>query len=54
MTALHEVELTAKRRLANAPLRSMGKDAERWSLAELRDLAKLAAGDDADHEELVG
>jgi Ca-activated chloride channel family protein len=31
-----------------------GQDAEHWSLAQIRDLAKAAAGDDADRKELVG
>ena len=31
-----------------------GQDAEHWSLPQIRDLAKLAAGDDADRKELVG
>ncbi|MCX5747384.1 MAG: von Willebrand factor type A domain-containing protein [Proteobacteria bacterium] len=31
-----------------------GTDAEHWSLAEIRDLAKAAAGDDPDRAELVG
>ncbi len=30
------------------------EDAENWSLANIRDLAKLAAGDNADRKELVG
>jgi Ca-activated chloride channel family protein len=31
-----------------------GQDAEHWSLAQIRDLARAAAGDDADRKELVG
>jgi Ca-activated chloride channel family protein len=31
-----------------------GQDAEHWSLAQIRDLAKAAAGDDADRKQLVG
>jgi len=31
-----------------------GQDAEHWSLAQIRDLAKASAGDDADRKELVG
>jgi Ca-activated chloride channel family protein len=31
-----------------------GADAEHWSLANIRELAKLAAGDNADRKELVG
>jgi Ca-activated chloride channel family protein len=31
-----------------------GQDAEHWSLPEIRDLARAAAGDDADRRELVG
>lgn len=31
-----------------------GTDAEHWSLAQIRDLARNAAGDDADRRELVG
>jgi len=31
-----------------------GQDAEHWSLAQIRDLAKAAAGNDADRVELVG
>jgi Ca-activated chloride channel homolog len=31
-----------------------GQDAEHWSLAQIRDLARRAAGDDADRQELVG
>ena len=31
-----------------------GQDAEHWSLAQIRDLAKAAAGDDTDRKELVG
>ncbi len=31
-----------------------GQDAEHWSLAQIRDLARAAAGDDADRQELVG
>jgi Ca-activated chloride channel homolog len=31
-----------------------GQDAEHWSLAQIRDLAKGAAGDDEDRRELVG
>ena len=31
-----------------------GEDAEHWSLANIRDLAKLAAGENADRKELVG
>jgi len=31
-----------------------GQDAEHWSLARIRDLAKAAAGDDDDRKELVG
>lgn len=31
-----------------------GQDAEHWSLAQIRDMAKAAAGDDADRKELVG
>jgi Ca-activated chloride channel family protein len=31
-----------------------GQDAEHWSLPQIRDLAKAAAGDDADRKELVG
>ena len=31
-----------------------GQDAEHWSLAQIRDLAKAAAGDDRDRKELVG
>ncbi|HMG55029.1 MAG TPA: YfbK domain-containing protein, partial [Kofleriaceae bacterium] len=30
-----------------------GQDAEHWSLEQIRDLAKAAAGDDADRKELV-
>jgi Ca-activated chloride channel family protein len=30
------------------------QDAEHWSLAQVRDLARAAAGDDADRQELVG
>jgi Ca-activated chloride channel family protein len=30
-----------------------GQDAEHWSLAQIRDLARAAAGDDADRKELV-
>jgi len=103
VTALYEVELTAKGKLTNAPLGGIrirhkqprgekateaafpmiggaaaafasaspdfrfafavaafadvlrnGQDAEHWSLAQIRDLAKAAAGDDADRKELVG
>jgi Ca-activated chloride channel family protein len=103
VTALYEVELTAKGKLANAPLGGVrirhkqprgekateaafpmvggaaasfanapvdfrfafavaafadvlrgGQDAEHWSLAQIRDLAQRAAGDDADRKELVG
>lgn len=31
-----------------------GQDAEHWSLAQIRDLARAAAGDDPDRSELVG
>jgi Ca-activated chloride channel family protein len=31
-----------------------GQDAEHWSLSQIRALAKVAAGDDADRKELVG
>ncbi|MGH2901354.1 MAG: YfbK domain-containing protein, partial [Solirubrobacteraceae bacterium] len=31
-----------------------GQDAEHWSLAQIRDYARAAAGDDADRRELVG
>ena len=31
-----------------------GQDAEHWSLPQIRDLAKAAAGDDTDRKELVG
>jgi len=31
-----------------------GQDAEHWSLAQIRDLARAGAGDDADRRELVG
>jgi Ca-activated chloride channel family protein len=31
-----------------------GQDAEHWSLSQIRDLVKVAAGDDADRKELVG
>jgi len=31
-----------------------GQDAEHWSLAQIRDLARAAAGDDDDRKELVG
>jgi Ca-activated chloride channel family protein len=31
-----------------------GQDAEHWSLAQIRDLARNASGDDADRKELVG
>jgi len=31
-----------------------GQDAEHWSLAQIRELARAAAGDDADRKELVG
>jgi Ca-activated chloride channel family protein len=103
VTALYEIELTAKGKLANAPLGGVrirhkqprgetateaafpmvsgaavafanapvdlrfafavaafadvlrgGQDAEHWSLAQIRDLARAAAGDDADRKELVG
>jgi hypothetical protein len=30
------------------------QDAEHWSLAQIRDLARAAAGDHADRQELVG
>jgi len=30
-----------------------GQDAEHWSLAQIRDIAKAAAGDDADRREMV-
>ncbi len=102
VTALYEVELTAKGKQAQAPLGSIrirhkqptgstateaafpmvggpaasfanssadfrfafavaafadvlrgGEDAEHWSLANIRDMAKLAAGSDADRKELV-
>ena len=29
-------------------------DSEHWSLANIRDIAKLAAGDNAERKELVG
>jgi Ca-activated chloride channel family protein len=103
VTALYELELTAKGKLAHAPLGGVrirhksprsekateaafpmvggaavafanapadlrfafavaafadvlrnGQDAEHWSLPQIRDLAKVAAGDDADRRELVG
>ncbi|HEX2688446.1 MAG TPA: VWA domain-containing protein [Kofleriaceae bacterium] len=103
VTAVYDVELTARGKLAHAPLGSIrirhkqptaekateaafpmiggatesfanaptdfrfafavaafadvlrgGPDAEHWSLAEIRDLARRAAGDDADRTELVG
>jgi Ca-activated chloride channel family protein len=31
-----------------------GQDAEHWSLAQIRDLARAAAGDDLDRREFVG
>lgn len=31
-----------------------GQDAEHWSLTQIRDLARIAAGVDADRKELVG
>ena len=31
-----------------------GQDAEHWSLAQIRDLARNAAGDDPDRKEFVG
>jgi Ca-activated chloride channel family protein len=103
VTALYDIELTAKGKLADAPLGTIrirhkqprgekaveaafpmiggaaasfanapvdfrfayavaafadvlrnGQDAEHWSLTQIRDLARLAAGDDADRRELVG
>jgi Ca-activated chloride channel homolog len=103
VTALYEVELTAKGKQARAPLGSVrirhkeptgstateaafpmvggpaasfqnssadfrfafavaafadilrgNREAEHWSLAEIRDMAKLAAGDSAERKELVG
>jgi len=102
VTALYEVELTAKAKLSNAPLGGVrirhkqprgekateqafpmlagsaasfanapadlrfafavaafadvlrnGQDAEHWSLKDIRDLARAAAGDDGDRKELV-
>ena len=102
VTALYEVELTAKGKQANAPIGAIrirhkapngdqateaafpmvggpsktfhgastdfrfafavaafadvlrgGQDAEHWSLAQIRDVAKRAAGDDADRKQLV-
>jgi Ca-activated chloride channel family protein len=103
VTAVYEIELTAKAKLGSAPLGGVrirhkqprgekateaafpmiggaqvsfanapadlrfafavaafadvlrnGQDAEHWSLTQIRDIAKTAAGDDADRKELVG